>query len=126
MNNFRSSAFCFLFCLIGINHSLQAQHTWSDVKCGTEFSMALDGNGAIWTWGINLAGQLGNGTMDDSTFPVKITDESFRAIEVGALSSYAIDVNNYLWAWGLNGNGHIGIGNTDNQLSPVMLDEGNE
>lgn len=43
------------------------------VSCGYYHSIALDGNGDVWTWGANFDGQLGNGTENDNVQPQKIS-----------------------------------------------------
>ena len=41
------------------------------VAAGSEHTVALDVNGTVWAWGRNMNGQLGNGTMTDSPWPVQ-------------------------------------------------------
>jgi hypothetical protein len=36
-------------------------------------SLALKNDGTVWAWGMNLYGQLGNGTNTDSNVPVQVT-----------------------------------------------------
>jgi hypothetical protein len=46
---------------------------WVRVTGGLRHGMAQKANGAIYTWGSNDYGQLGNGTMDAVSLPTGIT-----------------------------------------------------
>ena len=43
------------------------------VACGRDHSLALKNDGTVWAWGYNYFGQLGNGTLADSTLPVQVS-----------------------------------------------------
>jgi alpha-tubulin suppressor-like RCC1 family protein len=43
------------------------------VAGGQGHSLALLSNGSVWSWGMNLQGQLGNGTTTDSNVPIEVT-----------------------------------------------------
>jgi len=38
---------------------------WTDVQAGNSFSTAIDDTGKLYTWGSNINGQLGNGSLSD-------------------------------------------------------------
>ena len=42
------------------------------VSAGSLHSLAIDGEGNLWSWGSNRYGQLGNGTTTGSNIPIKI------------------------------------------------------
>jgi hypothetical protein len=45
------------------------------VAAGDEYSAALKSDGSVWTWGLNVDGELGNGTTSSgSTTPVQVVD----------------------------------------------------
>ena len=70
-------------------------------------------NGAVWAWGDNDRGQLGNGTRTSSDVPVHVDvpkGVSFSAVSSGGFASYAIDGSGRLWAWGDNRSGQLGTG----------------
>jgi alpha-tubulin suppressor-like RCC1 family protein len=76
-------------------------------------SVAILTNGAVWAWGNNDRGQLGNGTRTSSDVPVHVDvpkGVSFSAVSSGGFASYAIDGSGGLWAWGDNRSGQLGTG----------------
>ncbi|HTQ68771.1 MAG TPA: IPT/TIG domain-containing protein [Solirubrobacteraceae bacterium] len=47
----------------------------TSVEAGNKFSLALQANGNVWTWGVNGQGQLGTGSeAPRSLVPVEVTD----------------------------------------------------
>ena len=48
--------------------------TFEEVAAGLEFACALSGDEAIWCWGANDRGQLGNGGGVDRATPVRVAD----------------------------------------------------
>ncbi len=42
------------------------------IATGWDHMVALAADGAVWTWGLNHYGQLGNGTTTNSSLPVKV------------------------------------------------------
>ncbi len=82
------------------------------VAAGDYFSVALDADGAIWSWGSNPGGQMGNGTSGSNVLvPVKITIEGGAAgISAGGSHTLVVSKTGAVWAWGATYNGQIGNG----------------
>ncbi len=76
---------------------------------GTYHSAAIISDGSLYTWGLNLYGQLGNGTNDDKSVPIKIMDNVVTAA-LGEQHSAAITADGSLYMWGLNDSGQLGNG----------------
>ena len=74
--------------------------------------VALDANGAVWAWGRNNAGQLGNNSISNSTSPVAVSGLSsgVSQIAAGGFASYAMLSSGGVDAWGDNGYGELGNG----------------
>jgi CSLREA domain-containing protein/uncharacterized repeat protein (TIGR01451 family) len=71
-----------------------------DVDAGSEYNLALRADGAIFAWGSNGAGQLGDGTTQTRTTPVRIADlPRIVALAAGG-RSLALAEDGTVWAWG--------------------------
>lgn len=93
-----------------------------DVAAGSRHAMALRNDGTVWTWGYNDKGQLGDGTMSNSSAPVQVKGLSdVRAITAGAVHSIALRKDGSVWAWGSNDAGELGDGTTTGSLVPVKV-----
>jgi len=93
------------------------------VSAGSDFSLALMGNGTVMAWGDNTVGQLGNGsTGNDITVPKAITGlAGVTAIAAGFAHGLALLTNGTVMAWGDNRYGELGDGSTASSASPVMV-----
>jgi len=94
------------------------------VAAGQDFSVALDESGDVWTWGDDVAGQIGDGTVGggNRTTPYQITTLSdITAIAAGTQHVLALKNNGEVWAWGLNGNGQLGDNTTQSRATPVQV-----
>ena len=98
------------------------------VEAGSQFSLALDEEGKVWSWGYNSTGQLGNGTKTKSTKAVKVLTEDGEElkdivdIQAGADFAIAITSSNEVYAWGNNASGQLGNGTTTFSLYAIKLD----
>lgn len=89
------------------------------IACGSDYSLALDGDGMLWTWGSNTAQRLGQGdwTLTSSAFPVWVKspdnvsnlDMSLRIVprrstgakpHTVAFQAYHYPASDLLWAFG--------------------------
>ena len=103
------------------------------ISAGNEFSLALASNGAVWAWGSNAEGQLGNNATTGSSTPVQVVGSNgsgmltgITAIAAGSAYagqgfSLALASNGTVWAWGDNGYGELGYGTNNNSATPVQV-----
>jgi alpha-tubulin suppressor-like RCC1 family protein len=80
------------------------------------YSLALKEDGTVWAWGNNNYGQLGNGTITQSSTPAQVLGEAgvgVKAIAAGSNHSIALKEDGTVWAWGANSEGQLGIGSND-------------
>ncbi len=71
------------------------------VAGGNGHTLALLADGSVWAWGANLFGQLGDGTRDEPTEPVRVGGlGSVVTIAAPGNASMAVLVDRSTWAWG--------------------------
>jgi alpha-tubulin suppressor-like RCC1 family protein len=90
-------------------------------------SGALMADGSYYDWGYNRAGQLGNGTTDDSAVPIHVTlPEAVVQVFQGGSGAkngqtIAILANGTLWTWGNGMHGQLGNGGTTSSTTPIRI-----
>jgi len=74
---------------------------WIKISSSYFHNLALKNDHSLWAWGLNLYGQLGDGTTSNRSAPVMIgMDRDWQTIVAGGHSSYALKINGTLWGWG--------------------------
>ncbi|HMK06374.1 MAG TPA: T9SS type A sorting domain-containing protein, partial [Flavobacterium sp.] len=95
---------------------------WDTVSAGGESSAARKISWALWTWGLNESGQLGNGTTTDTNVPAQMgTMGEWQSFDIGIYHMVATDSNGLLWAWGRNDISQLGDGTTTNRTTPISI-----
>jgi len=101
------------------------QGCFVSVDAGTEYSLALDKDGGLWSFGENADGTLGLGKENGAIVcvPQKIELPTITQYAAGNSSVLALDSNGDLWTWGDNFLGQLGIGSLDikNQSVPIKI-----
>ncbi len=82
---------------------------FASVAAGGYHTVALRTDGALWAWGDNRLGQLGDGTTTTQTAPVQI-GSGFASVGAGFYHTVAVKTDGTLWAWGDNEVGQLGAG----------------
>ncbi|KAL0012254.1 hypothetical protein SO802_007362 [Lithocarpus litseifolius] len=81
------------------------------VATGEAHTLALTGDGCVYTWGRGMFGRLGTGSESDQLFPVRVNFDSpgrskqdpplkFVAVAAGAYHSLALADDGSIWCWG--------------------------
>lgn len=88
---------------------------------GYDHLCAQDDQGAVWCWGNNDHGQLGDGTHETRLVPTQVTDLSgVTKISCGAYHTCAkTEADHY--CWGNNAFGQLGTGDTVDRNEPTLL-----
>jgi alpha-tubulin suppressor-like RCC1 family protein len=99
--------------------------TVTSLFAGCDDSMALFSKGALFAWGNNNAGQLGNGTTTSSEKPVGVSipsGDKIRSIAEGCFNGLALTTTGTVLAWGANAAGELGTGSLAQSDVPVPVD----
>lgn len=92
------------------------------VAVGQGYSCAIEGEGALWCWGLNHYGQLGNGTTDNKLTPTQVgTAVDWQKVATGGTHLCGIKGQGELWCWGHNYYGQLGDSTTGNKLVPTQV-----
>jgi alpha-tubulin suppressor-like RCC1 family protein len=85
------------------------------IAVGSAHSLVVCKDSTVWAWGSNEFGQLGNGTLESSTVPVKVQGLSgVVAVFAGGYGSFALRENGELWVWGNNNDRNLFTGDSFN------------
>ena len=79
---------------------------------------------AVWAWGNDSAGQLGNQAERSEPSPIQIHPPHgviYSSLATGATTSYAISAAGKVYAWGLSDFGQSGDGSTATSLTPIRI-----
>jgi alpha-tubulin suppressor-like RCC1 family protein len=96
--------------------------SWTFVSySGGSTCVALRTDGALFTWGANGNGQLGQGNTISRSSPVQVGTSSWTAVCNGDGYVLAIRSDGALFAWGLNTNGQLGLNDLVHRSSPVQV-----
>ena len=116
---------------ITASFNLNSGETIAQISLGGNHSLVLSSNDRIFTWGYNLYGQLGDGTLAVKNTPLEITSsfnligsETITQISSGGNHSSAISSNGRVFTWGYNLYGQLGDGTTIDKNTPVEITTG--
>ena len=87
-------------------------------------SPASAASSALYAWGANADGQLGNGSTTDSPSPLSVTlPNGVTATDAAAGGDHSLIIGSdgNVYAWGLNNDGQLGNGTTTNSSTPVHV-----
>ncbi|MGH1491992.1 MAG: RCC1 domain-containing protein, partial [Acidimicrobiales bacterium] len=95
---------------------------------GGTYTCALLTNGRVNCWGSNFAGELGDGTTNQSNVPVAVKAVGgggeltrVKQIAAGVSHACALLTNGRVNCWGYNGAGGLGDGTNTDSSTPVVV-----
>ncbi len=83
---------------------------WVQIAAGSNHTCAIDEHDAIYCWGENAGGQVGDGTYAPVRRPVEVSGGgAWKQVAVGANHTCALQADDSLWCWGSNTNQQLGV-----------------
>ncbi len=100
--------------------------TPAKLAAGTYHNAVVKADGSVWTWGDNLLGQLGDGSITAKSTPAQVPGFSQAvAVAAGFAFTMALKADGSVWTWGSNDAGALGAGNNPAvgsvSLTPVQV-----
>jgi alpha-tubulin suppressor-like RCC1 family protein len=102
--------------------SIPAGVTIKAIAAGFAHDLALTSAGAVYAWGYNNDGELGNGTLTSSKTPVLVTGLAATAIAAGYDNSLAVTSTGGVDGWGYNSFAQLGDGTITNRSIPTATE----
>ena len=118
-------------CLNDMNGSALAGKKVTKISAYENSVIAIDEEGKLYSYGDNYYGKLGNGTTEDITTPICISDMTNSPLNgkniVDLYDNWdcviAKDSEGKLYSWGYNYTGELGNGTTENSSMPICISD---
>jgi alpha-tubulin suppressor-like RCC1 family protein len=93
------------------------------IAAGGRHSCAITSGGALYCWGRNQEGELGNGTTTSTAQPTQVVGlpKGVVAVAAGGFFTCAVVEGGALYCWGQNNHGQLGDGTQETRLTPVPV-----
>ena len=98
--------------------------TFQSLGAGGRHTCGVTTDGAVYCWGRNLEGQLGDGTTTQRSAPIAVTVEpgaTFQSLDGGIYHTCALSSAAAAYCWGQNSNGQLGDGTLTQRSTPVSV-----
>jgi alpha-tubulin suppressor-like RCC1 family protein len=96
--------------------------TFTSIATGGSHTCALTSAGAIYCWGRNTYGQIGDGSTTERHVPVLVSGgNTFTSIFTGEQHSCGLNSSGTLYCWGWNLFGQLGDNTTTDRHAPVTV-----
>ena len=95
------------------------------VAAGESHSLAVTSTGAVYSWGADNCGQLGDGSNEDKLLPTLVAGlheagERVCAVAAGAAHAIATTSGGRVWGWGYGEDASLGLELDDHQWAPLQ------
>lgn len=100
-------------------------HRFSQMSVGGLHTCGITLAGTTRCWGVNLRGELGDGTTTDRLVPTAIAGgATFVRVASGYEHTCALTATGAAWCWGDNTYGQLGNGSNTSSAFPVLVSGG--
>jgi alpha-tubulin suppressor-like RCC1 family protein len=110
----------FLCLLLFLAIGSQAQPVTA-IAAGYDHTLFVRSDGSLWATGINVYGELGDGTSEDTNLPEMIVSSNVTAVAAGYNYSLFLKNDGSLWGMGYNFDGELGDGSNNSTNVPEMI-----
>jgi alpha-tubulin suppressor-like RCC1 family protein len=100
----------------------------ASIAAGVDHTCAVSTTGAVYCWGYNYYGELGNNSTTNSDVPVQVVGvegtgflSGSASIAAGGFHTCAVTTTGRIDCWGWNNKGQLGNNSTTNSLVPVEV-----
>jgi alpha-tubulin suppressor-like RCC1 family protein len=96
-------------------------NNWKYVACGANYVTAIKTDGSLWTWGLNINGELGVNDILIKSTPVTTFagGNDWKQVFCGQFHTTAIKTDGSLWTWGAGTVGQLGTNDITTRSTPV-------
>ena len=95
-------------------------YSWSQISASTSTFGAIRSDGALYMWGLNTSGQLGQNNVTNPRVQLQVGTSSWIQVVAG-ITTAAIRSDGALFTWGDNAQGQLGDNTTANKSSPIQI-----
>lgn len=97
--------------------------TFAQIATGYSHTCGLTTVGAVWCWGGNWTGQLGDGSTTNRATPIAVPGlaSGVTTIATGFNHTCALKSDATVWCWGDNSYGQLGDGTNTDRNTPVAV-----
>ncbi len=95
-----------------------------NVSTGQNDGAAITADGALYMWGVNDHGQLGQGDLLERAQAVRVNlpeGVSVSEVVIGNAHTLALTTAGQVYGWGLNRTGVLGLAEPDRVMAPTLL-----
>ncbi len=96
--------------------------TFVSLSAGYDHVCGVTGVGAVFCWGGNEHGELGDGSKTSTSKPVRVaSDVRFRSVSAGVAHTCAVATDGRVYCWGSGAAGALGNGSETSSARPVAV-----